>query len=106
VGDTVLLLKPKVIVRKHFGEKEEEYNMDYAESETASLELANSIKSIAKQKVNVIDVENDEYRLEDFYASIKLLLDGAKRSDTVNLAFNFSSAINVVSKGTPLKYPV
>ncbi len=104
-GDSIYLLKPKAIVRKHFGEKPDEFQIDTVENESASLELAEGIKLVGEKKVQIVDLTIRREQLLEFYKLIKPFLDSAKR-DTVNLEYNFSLALKIISNSRQLKYPI
>jgi|GEM_PF-6072952 hypothetical protein len=103
-GDTVYLIKPKVIVRKHFGEGVNDYHIDSAENKKAASELAYDIKKLGQHKITIIDLQGNEVQWRDFYRKMNSLL--MNNNDSVYQSFKLSDSLHLNFLVNKKKRPV
>ena len=66
-GDTVFLIKPEAIVRKHFGEGPQDFNIDSVESIQAASDLIYGIKTYGEKRIRLLEVQNDKSKWREFW---------------------------------------
>jgi len=103
-GDTIYLIKPKVIVRKRFGEGANDFTVDSLENENATSELVYGIKTRANKKLPIIDLLTDGIERQVAYNKMNSLL--VNKNDSVYLDFKLSDSLNLVSLSKGANKPI
>lgn len=91
-GDTVFMIKPEAIVRKHFGESPQDFNIDSVESIQAASDLMQGIKTYGEKKIRLLEVQNDKSKWKEFRHRIEPVF--VANSNLVDVNHIISDALN------------